>query len=90
MKLHTLVYAALGACCSVQAVMAQTTTDVAAPQNIGQQVYQSVCIACHDTGVAHAPKFGDRSAWEPLVAEGQSAMRGWACALCPRVVAALT
>ncbi|WP_300078271.1 c-type cytochrome [Giesbergeria sp.] len=58
--------------------MAQTTTDVAAPQNIGQQVYQSVCIACHDTGVAHAPKFGDRSAWEPLVAEGQSVLTGHA------------
>ena len=78
MKLHTLLYAALGALCSVQAVMAQTTANVVTPQNIGQQVYQSVCIACHETGVAHAPKFGDRSAWEPLIAEGQSVLTGHA------------
>ena len=44
----------------------------------GEQVYQSVCIACHDSGVAHAPKMGDRSAWAPLIEEGQAVLTGHA------------
>jgi cytochrome c5 len=26
----------------------------------GKQVYESVCIACHGTGISGAPKFGDK------------------------------
>jgi cytochrome c5 len=37
----------------------------------GEQVYKEVCSACHATGVAGAPKFGDKAAWKPLIAEGQ-------------------
>ncbi|HMN57094.1 MAG TPA: c-type cytochrome [Ottowia sp.] len=37
----------------------------------GESVYRSVCMACHDTGVAHAPKKGDAAAWKPLIEEGQ-------------------
>ena len=44
----------------------------------GEQVYKAVCIACHDAGVAHAPKFGDRAAWAPLIAEGQPVLTGHA------------
>ena len=44
----------------------------------GEQVYKTVCVACHDSGVAHAPKFGDRAAWAPLSAEGQHVLTGHA------------
>jgi cytochrome c5 len=44
----------------------------------GEQVYKAVCFACHETGVAHAPKLGDRSAWEPLIQEGQPVLTGHA------------
>ena len=44
----------------------------------GEQVYKAVCFACHETGVAHAPKLGDRSAWEPLIQEGQHVLTGHA------------
>lgn len=37
---------------------------------LGQQIYQQVCMACHDTGVMEAPKFGDMAAWAELIAEG--------------------
>jgi len=29
----------------------------------GRAVYESTCMACHGTGVANAPKFGDKKAW---------------------------
>lgn len=37
----------------------------------GKQVYGSACVACHGTGVANAPKFGDKSAWAPRLARGE-------------------
>ncbi|WP_222707898.1 c-type cytochrome [Zeimonas arvi] len=40
----------------------------------GEAVYQQVCRACHETGVAKAPKFGDREAWEGLIEEGQDVL----------------
>lgn len=36
----------------------------------GQAVYESVCSACHGGGIAGAPKFGDRKAWTPRIAQG--------------------
>ena len=48
----------------------------AAAQSVkpGEQVYKEVCMACHAAGVANAPKFGDRKAWAPLIAEGQAVL----------------
>ncbi len=45
----------------------------AAPSNnlVGEQVYKQTCFACHSSGAANAPKFGDKKAWAPLIAEGQ-------------------
>jgi len=37
----------------------------------GREVYDTVCVACHATGVLNAPRFGDTKAWKPLIAEGQ-------------------
>jgi nitrite reductase (NO-forming) len=36
----------------------------------GEKLYNSACVACHTTGVAGAPKLGDKKAWEPLLAKG--------------------
>ena len=38
----------------------------------GDAVYGQVCKTCHDAGLAGAPKIGDKSAWGPRVAQGQS------------------
>lgn len=38
----------------------------------GAKVYQGVCAVCHTSGVAGAPKLGDRKAWAPLIEEGQA------------------
>jgi cytochrome c5 len=37
----------------------------------GEEIYKSVCTACHATGIAKAPKFGDRRDWAPRIREGQ-------------------
>lgn len=34
-----------------------------------QKVYDSVCSACHSTGVSGAPKFGDTAAWQAKLDE---------------------
>ena len=36
----------------------------------GQQVYQASCVACHDAGIAGAPKLGDKSQWAKHIAKG--------------------
>lgn len=40
----------------------------------GERLYKQVCFACHDFGVAGAPKFGDKAAWEPVIATGMDQM----------------
>jgi cytochrome c5 len=40
----------------------------------GAAVYAAVCMACHSTGVAGAPKAGDKAAWAPRIATGTAAM----------------
>src|SRR5262252_2661931 len=36
----------------------------------GEEIYKSVCTACHQTGVAGAPKLGDKAAWAPRLKDG--------------------
>jgi len=45
---------------------------VAAPPRSrdGQQIYQATCVACHDAGIAGAPKLGDKSQWATHIAKG--------------------
>lgn len=40
----------------------------------GEEIYKSVCTACHATGVSKAPKFGNRRDWAPRIREGQKAL----------------
>jgi cytochrome c5 len=40
----------------------------------GKALYDRVCVACHQAGVAGAPKFGDKAAWAPRIATGMDAL----------------
>ena len=46
-----------------------------------EETYKNACAACHDAGVANAPKLGDKAAWAPRLKQGmdtlhQSALKG--------------
>jgi cytochrome c5 len=40
----------------------------------GQQVFAQICKTCHETGLAGAPKVGDKAAWQPRIAQGEQAL----------------
>ncbi len=48
----------------------------------GEETYNAICSACHKAGIAGAPKFGDKAAWKPRIAQGidllhQHALKGF-------------
>ena len=45
--------------------------DAAKASRSGEEVYKSVCLACHASGAAGAPKFGDKRDWASRIKEGQ-------------------
>jgi len=56
---------------------APTAADAAAAGNTaqanagaGKALYSAACVACHGAGIAGAPKFGDKAAWAPRIAQG--------------------
>ena len=40
----------------------------------GKAIYDKTCVACHASGVANAPKLGDKAAWAPRIATGRDAL----------------
>lgn len=40
----------------------------------GKSVYESTCAACHGTGAAGSPKFGDKGAWSKRIAQGMNTL----------------
>ena len=85
----TLVVADARAPASVSAASAGTapvkTVTTAMPPKIaaaapaaamadGKATYSQTCGVCHGTGVAGAPKFGDKAAWAPRIAQGNTTL----------------
>ena len=40
----------------------------------GKKTYDAACVACHGAGIAGAPKFGDKAAWAPRLAQGSATL----------------
>lgn len=40
----------------------------------GKKIYKTACFACHDSGVAGAPKITDAAAWQPRLVQGMDAL----------------
>lgn len=39
-----------------------------------EETYKTACGACHDAGVAGAPKQGDKAAWAPRLKQGKDVL----------------
>ncbi len=50
------------------------TSSVIAEDIKGQGVYMNFCATCHDSGIAGAPKVGDKAAWQERMEKGPEAM----------------
>ena len=59
---------------SKQVAAAAPTTATAAATSGPPPLFNQVCSACHATGVAGAPKVGDKAAWASRVAQGVDAL----------------
>ena len=40
----------------------------------GEAVYNAACMACHSTGAAGAPRYGDAAAWVDRIAKGMDVL----------------
>jgi cytochrome c5 len=56
------------------AVVPPPAAKAAGAEGSGKKTYETVCFACHGAGVAGAPKFADKAAWAPRVAQGKDAL----------------
>ena len=52
------------------AVEEKAAAPVALKDMPGEEVFNTTCVACHGSGLAGAPKVGDKGAWAPRIAEG--------------------
>jgi cytochrome c5 len=53
---------------------ANAAAPATASADAGKAVYDAACVACHGAGIAGAPKFGDKAAWAPRIAQGNSVL----------------
>ena len=50
------------------------STNLSAADDAGKKTYDAACAACHATGVAGSPKFGDKEAWKARIETGKEAL----------------
>lgn len=50
------------------------TPAVAGNNEAGKALFNATCTACHGAGIAGAPKFGDKAAWAPRIAQGTTTL----------------
>jgi cytochrome c5 len=54
---------------------AASAATAGSPAPDGAHVYQTICFACHASGLAGAPKYADKAAWAPRIAQGLPTLR---------------
>ncbi|MCQ9372490.1 c-type cytochrome, partial [Corynebacterium sp. 35RC1] len=58
----------------IQKVGMVEVRDANRPLRSGEEVFKGQCAACHATGAAGAPKFGDKAAWAERLKDGIDGM----------------
>ncbi|WP_374266937.1 cytochrome c5 family protein [Zoogloea sp.] len=48
--------------------------DATADGGKGAELFKKTCAMCHQTGVAGAPKLGDKADWGPRIAQGKDTL----------------
>ncbi|MEO6972238.1 MAG: c-type cytochrome [Rhodoferax sp.] len=66
--------AAAAAAAPASGAAVAAATPAALPADAGEKRYKETCFACHGTGAAGAPKFGDKAAWAPRIATGMDTL----------------
>ncbi|MGB5102021.1 MAG: c-type cytochrome [Steroidobacteraceae bacterium] len=60
------------------ATTASAPSQAAAPTtsgvDVGEDVFGKACRACHEMGIAGAPKLGDAADWAPRIAQGMDVL----------------
>ena len=56
------------------AAPAAPAATAAADGGKGAEVFKKTCVMCHQTGVAGAPKIGDKADWGPRIAQGKDVL----------------
>jgi len=73
-KLQLEGAAAVAPAAQGQKVATVAAAPAAAGKPDGKKTYDTACMACHATGAANAPKFGDKAAWAPRIKTGAEAL----------------
>ncbi len=63
-----------GEACTPVGLAAQPIAGATAGARTGEQVYSAVCTACHGSGVAGAPKLGNKGAWAARISQGEKTL----------------
>ncbi|MFP8779887.1 c-type cytochrome [Hydrogenophaga sp. RWCD_12] len=58
----------------IQRIGSVELRDANRPLASGEEVFKAQCSACHATGAAGSPKFGDAAAWGPRIGAGYEAL----------------
>lgn len=58
----------------VIAPVAASATSTAMAFKTGAELYEGVCKGCHGSGLAGAPRAGDKAAWAPRIAQGKATL----------------
>jgi cytochrome c5 len=57
---------------AIKATTGGAGPSAAAPPKSGAEAYQRSCSACHATGAAGAPNYGNKGDWAARVAQGKA------------------
>lgn len=52
------------------AIEEATEMAAAGGDDAGKATYDSICVACHSSGIPNIPQLGDTAAWAPRIAQG--------------------
>ena len=56
------------------AMEADTEMAAAGSDNVGKKTYDSICIACHGSGIHGIPQLGDAAAWAPRIEQSKATL----------------